>query len=159
MKVNNDIQSIKANLSMMMDFLEIKHLKIVNQEFETAAMYRDEEVKLQSKLITMIHLIRENKIPIKLFLDDERWCKEDEILVKDYRQFTYFVKTFGLPDFISFDHDLGLEESGYDCAKWLVNYCLDNNFRLPKFDVHSQNPIGKENILSLLQNFEKNIKG
>ncbi|MDN3674295.1 hypothetical protein QWY99_14625 [Flavobacterium branchiarum] len=95
----------------------------------------------------------------KLYLDDLRPIPEGHIGVSSYTEFVTYITDSGLPDFISFDHDLGLEESGYDCAKWLVNYCLDNNFRLPKFDVHSQNPVGKENILSLLQNFKKNIKG
>ena len=95
----------------------------------------------------------------KLYLDDLRPFPEGNIGVRSYTEFITYITDSGLPDFISFDHDLGLEESGYDCAKWLVNYCLDNNFRLPKFDVHSQNPVGKENILSLLQNFKKNIKG
>lgn len=90
-----------------------------------------------------------------LFLDDLRTVPSGFVGVRSYKEFTDFIINNGLPDFISFDHDLGLEESGYDCAKWLVNYCLDNNIRLPQFDVHSQNPVGKENIKSLLNNFKK----
>lgn len=45
-------------------------------------------------------------------------------------------------------------ESGFDCAKWLVAYCLDNEMALPDFTVHSQNPVGKRNIESLLNNFK-----
>lgn len=95
----------------------------------------------------------------KLYLDDLRSVPQGFIGVRSYAEFVTYIETNALPDLISFDHDLGLNESGFDCAKWLVNYCLDNNLRLPKFDVHSQNPVGKENILSLLQNFKKNIKG
>lgn len=94
----------------------------------------------------------------KLYLDDLRPIPEGYIGVRSYAEFVTYITNNGLPDFISFDHDLGLEESGYDCAKWLVNHCLDHNFRLPKFDVHSQNPVGKQNILSLLQNFKKNFE-
>ena len=92
---------------------------------------------------------------MKLYLDDLRPIPEGYIGVRSYKEFVTYIIDSGLPDFISFDHDLGLQESGYDCAKWLVNFCLDNNLRLPKFDVHSQNPVGKENILSLLLNFKK----
>ena len=70
-----------------------------------------------------------------------------------------YIETNGFPNFISFDHDLGLEESGYDCAKWLVDYCLDHNLHLPEFEVHSQNPVGKENILALLNNFKNRNLG
>jgi hypothetical protein len=89
----------------------------------------------------------------KLYLDDLRPIPDNYIGLRSYAEFVNHITDFGLPDFISFDHDLGLEESGYDCAKWLVNYCLDNDYRLPQFNVHSQNPVGKENILSLLNNF------
>lgn len=51
-----------------------------------------------------------------------------------------------------------LEKTGLDCAKWLVNYCMDKDLNLPAYEVHSMNPAGGKNILSLLQNFEKFIK-
>lgn len=44
-------------------------------------------------------------------------------------------------------------ETGFDCAKWLVNYCIDNNKPLPKWYTHSANPAGKENIDKYLTNF------
>lgn len=49
-----------------------------------------------------------------------------------------------LPDGICFDHDLGEEKTGYDCAKWLVDYCMDNNLKLPLYAIQSANPVGKE---------------
>lgn len=78
----------------------------------------------------------------------------DCIWVKSYSEFINYIETNGLPNAISFDHDLGTEETGYDCAKYLVNYCLDNNLNLPIFSSHSANPVGKENILKLLNNFK-----
>lgn len=93
----------------------------------------------------------------KLYLDDLRPIPEGHIGLRSYSEFVTYIIDSGLPDFISFDHDLGLEEIVYDCAKWLVNYCLDNNYRLPQFGVHSQNPVGKENILSLLNNFKNRV--
>lgn len=93
---------------------------------------------------------------IKLYLDDLRPIPNGFIGVRSYTEFINYINQNGLPDFISFDHDLGLEESGFDCAKWLVNYCLDKKIGLPEFTVHSQNPVGKKNIESLLNNFIKN---
>lgn len=46
-----------------------------------------------------------------------------------------------------------------DCAKWLVDYCIDNKERLPKIFVHSANPVGADNILGLLNNFKKHVEG
>ncbi|MGX9985807.1 cyclic-phosphate processing receiver domain-containing protein [Soonwooa purpurea] len=51
-----------------------------------------------------------------------------------------------LPNFISFDHDLGEEKTGFDCGKFLVGFCFDYQLKLLDYTVHSQNPVGKENI-------------
>ena len=121
-----------------------------------------------------------------IFLDDERmpwnvtWCKirndHHYNIIRSYKEFVGHISTFGVPEYVSFDHDLadqhyghGLnndeipydrysEKTGYDAAKWLVDYCIDKGLKFPDFDVHSMNPVGKENILSLLDNY-KNSKG
>lgn len=124
----------------------------------------------------------------KLFLDDFRIPKDcikglvpsymnklfletDWDIVRNYNEFVDWIKKNGIPDFISFDHDLadihyrmdfseditnqGTEKTGYDCAKWLGEYCLDNNYKLPQYVVHSQNPVGKSNIKGYLDNISK----
>ena len=45
-------------------------------------------------------------------------------------------------------------KDGYDCAKWLVEYCIDYNKELPLYNIQSANPVGKENIDKLLKNFK-----
>ncbi len=102
---------------------------------------------------------------------------KEVIWVKSYVQFTDWIKSNGLPDGICFDHDLSIEHyglesksdfiwqeyyrtvdremTGYDCAKWLVDFCIDNNLKLPLWNVQSMNPVGKENINSLLNNYLK----
>ena len=98
--------------------------------------------------------------------------------VKSYQDFCEWITNNGLPDAICFDHDLGLDEvhekktmsksalkrfrktpeykTGYDCAKWLVEYCLDNHLQIPKWNIQSANRVGKDNINGLLQSFIKN---
>lgn len=90
---------------------------------------------------------------MNLYLDDLRATPESFERVYSYREFVDFISTHGLPDFISFDHDLGMGETGFECAKFLVNYCIDHNLKLPDYKVHSQNPVGKENIEKLLEHF------
>ena len=81
------------------------------------------------------------------------------IWVTNYQEFIDWIMTYGLPDAVCFDHDSdSCETTGYDCAKWLVEYCIDNNKSLPKYAIQSANPVGRENINSLLTNFKKNIK-
>lgn len=47
------------------------------------------------------------------------------------------------------------EKTGLDCAKWLVNLCMDNNLDLPDYIVHSMNPAGAKNIWEYLENYRK----
>jgi hypothetical protein len=82
---------------------------------------------------------------------------------KTYVEFVKWIETNGLPDMIAFDHDLGIEEgseemNGHDCAKWLVEYCIDNDKTPPKWVVQSDNPVGRDNINGLLLNFVRKFK-
>ena len=94
----------------------------------------------------------------KLYLDDIRNPKtEGWDIVRNYDEFVNWIEKNGVPNEISFDHDLGEsdEKTGYDCAKWLCEYCWIIGLPLPEFNVHSANVVGKENIEGILKNFEK----
>ena len=98
------------------------------------------------------------------YLKEEYLGIEDEPCevqwVKTQIEFEKYIKENGLPDLISFDNDLGIGNGeGYDCAKWLVEYCMDNNVQLSNWFIHSANPVAKENIKNLLINFENNYYG
>jgi hypothetical protein len=99
----------------------------------------------------------------KLFLDDVRIAPDKTWhVVKNYKQFIDYIEVYGLPDVISFDHDLGDEIlTGYDCAKYLIKHILDNEYKINNinFIVHSMNPVGKENIEKLLNNFNVFLRG
>lgn len=56
------------------------------------------------------------------------------------------------------EETLQKEKTGMDCAKWLVEYCLDNSMKLPLYNIQSANPVGKENIDSLLKQFTRNCR-
>lgn len=98
-----------------------------------------------------------------MFLDDIRTPKEEyDVIVRSCDEAITYILKYGIPKFISFDHDLGCDEdgnilkSGYDLAKWLVKQSLDEVLEFPKdfsFEVHSANPIGKNNINSILNNY------
>jgi len=100
----------------------------------------------------------------QLFLDDERipedvfWInipKGDYVIVRTAEQFKQYIQEHGLPSHVSFDHDLGDDPNGYDCAKWLVNYCIETKQKFPSYTVHSQNPIGKDNIIGYIDNYKR----
>lgn len=97
------------------------------------------------------------------------------IWVKTYQEFKDWIIDNGLPEAICFDHDLAdehytigrpsnfqefdysltNEKTGMDCAKWLIQYCIEFKTALPLFNIQSANPVGKKNIQALLDNFNK----
>lgn len=108
-----------------------------------------------------------------IFLDDERnlsdvtWInypQYDEVLiVRTYSDFIKLVESVtDIKNYdFSFDHDIqdflnDYEFTGYDCIKWLCNdYCIENNINISScnFYYHTQNPIGKNNMSSYINNF------
>ena len=125
--------------------------------------------------------VRSPKDAIGLIPDKHNkfYWENDWEVVKDYNEFVLYIETNGVPKFVSFDHDLGdtamdeyfrnvetkgtldydniKEKTGFDCAKFLVEYCMDENQPLPEYLVHSANPVGKKNIESYLENAKKHL--
>jgi len=79
----------------------------------------------------------------------------ETIWVKNYKEFVTWIEFHGLPDGICFDNDLGEEMEGKDCAKWLNEYCLDNDLDLPAFNIQSANGPAADFIRTLLNNYNK----
>lgn len=99
-----------------------------------------------------------------MFIDDERLPTEAQLndgrvwlMCATLDDVKRTVRKHGLPVFVSFDHDLGDNEpTGYDIAKWMVEQELRGLEEFPEgfeFYVHSQNPIGKENIEGYLNGY------
>lgn len=98
----------------------------------------------------------------KLFIDDERDPPNDGtewVVVRNSKHACHWVAYYGLPDFISFDHDLGGDDTSMNFLQWLATDCLEDG-REFTFDyyVHSQNPIGKANIEGFIESFKNRNK-
>ncbi len=84
-------------------------------------------------------------------------------LVRNYEDFKSVILRKGLPSFISFDNDLGVDKEGnllpdgYACAKWLV-YESGLDLVNLNFSVHSANPVASIQIKSLLSNYIEHLK-
>jgi len=133
---------------------------------------------------------------MNLFLDDLRMPQEAESymrprigdaaavygtlewhVVRDFRQFVDWIELYGMPDLISFDHDLAdehyevvcacgssddfpehfNEKTGLDCAKWLIGYHIKRGGKFPTVLVHSMNPYGTEKIHQYLEQYVKHF--
>jgi len=102
------------------------------------------------------------------------FLKEEWVIVRSYNEFVKYIEENGLPKMVTFDHDLAdvhydvqdhldqdyydlcNEKTGYHCALWMINYCLDNELKPPKtIYIHSMNGPGARNINSLFTTYEK----
>lgn len=122
-----------------------------------------------------------------LYLDDVRTPTttipgyEPWYVVRNYDEFVSWISENGIPDLISFDHDLAkehmddyfeqkltqgfqhpryeeyTEKTGLDCARWLAEHIQTNNLVLKSVSVHSHNPVGASNIQSFINGFKKHM--
>jgi hypothetical protein len=123
-----------------------------------------------------------------LYLDDVRTPTETLPgyhpwnVVRNYNEFVDWITENGIPDLISFDHDLAKEhiddyfsqfaregyqipsyenykeKTGLDCARWLCEtYSQPNSIPLSQCVVHSHNPVGTRNIHSYINGYLKHI--
>lgn len=110
---------------------------------------------------------------MKLYLDGTRNPPEGWMVVRSYESFVKMIQSDGVPEVVSFDHDLGEDlarelvdsgvskrkaratkkdiKNGLDCARYLLEYCRTNKIPFPEYYVHSQNPVGRENIFNLIE--------
>jgi hypothetical protein len=104
-----------------------------------------------------------------IFIDDERvpddvtWVKlpkpDKWDVCRSYNGFVKLLESLNkAPVFVSFDHDLGhkptgqeSEKTGHSCAKALIEICIQKNWPLPIYTVHSKNTVGRENIIQTLK--------
>ncbi|MBF5007276.1 YqiA/YcfP family alpha/beta fold hydrolase [Diaphorobacter caeni] len=95
----------------------------------------------------------------KMFLDDERMPPGDESQWRICRSSNDAMQAMlqqGVPDFISFDHDLGGDDTAMIFVKWLIDKDLDSLGFIPaefSFEIHSQNPIGAHNLRQTLYGY------
>lgn len=104
---------------------------------------------------------------IKTLYIDKEWKR-----VWNYQEFTDIIKLLGIPQIVSFDHDLAIEhyapeekwnlpieyetyteKTGYDCMKFMVEYIIEKKCIPPRILIHSLNPVGAENIKNYYDNF------
>ena len=93
------------------------------------------------------------------------YLSDDWLKAKDYEQFVNIIENIGMPQIISFDHDLAPEhydltiisgdnKNGNDCAKWFIEYYKKekekSNVDFPRCYIHSMNPVGVKNIMQTL---------
>ena len=94
---------------------------------------------------------------MRVWLDDVRPPpKGYDIHVATARGAIGILRT-GMVTFISFDHDLGagVNKTGYDVAKWIEENAYSGLLRPIEWEIHSANPVGRNNIEKAMLNAKK----
>lgn len=102
---------------------------------------------------------------------------EDWVIVRNYQEFVAIIEERGIPEFISFDHDLdrsamreyffaietGREfnynnvkfPTGLDCVKFLIDKCKESARVLPEITLHTANTLGWANMNRELEEYRR----
>ncbi len=112
-----------------------------------------------------------------LFLDDIRKPTDVTIfsdkklkwkIVKNHKEFIKYVTKHGIPDLVSFDHDLAPEhyakynenlkfetETGFETLVWFCDYIKINNLEIPEVNIHTSNFVAYKNMTEYFNEFNK----
>ena len=98
----------------------------------------------------------------KLFIDDLRFpVTDDWVVARQSGDAINIVQQNGFPQEISFDHDLGYDDTSIRFLNWIAEALMDGKLTIPEnftYSVHSQNPVGAKNIHTYMQCILKAFK-
>lgn len=171
---------LRSRLSEDLTLVQYKYIARDAEQFWLQYIHKlDNTIETKISWIIRQYLLKKY-FATGLFLDDIREPRDlcnymDEIavlpyllgnwtVVRTYEKFVDGIIKNSAYERISFDHDLGEDQegrelpSGYDALKWLVDQVLDKNIVLPEVWCHSQNPVGKANILGYWESFRRSLQ-
>lgn len=94
---------------------------------------------------------------LKLWIDDIReppdhtreWVTTSEAAIATLKFFTQDYNRNFVREHISFDHDLG----GDDTTRPVVLWMIENNFKFKVYTVHSANPVGVDWLTGMIERY------
>jgi len=95
---------------------------------------------------------------MRLWLDDIRNPQNNTgewVICRSSVEAIKFVAENELPFQMSLDHDLGENDTAMIFVHWLIEHCIDLDVDLPYYCVHSANPVGVVNLMSLMDAYQK----
>lgn len=102
-------------------------------------------------------------LPNKKLMIDDQVILNERVLPKGWfnlatyeASINYFLSK-GIPEFITFDNDLGEPKEGIDIVNWLIEKDLDFNFLNHnfKFNIHSKNTEANRRMFNKLNDYKK----
>lgn len=158
---NNDIVLIFGEF--------VKGLEDYDQTKERFAIYGEVRLVLGGypKIRNPMNLDLKNLIQkyshYRLYIDDLREPDySNYVEVRSSQDAIQLMSEKGCPIEISFDHELQGDDTAMNVVKWMIQQDLDSNEKfIPEqfhFNVHSANPVGRENLQGLMGGYLKQRK-
>lgn len=94
-----------------------------------------------------------------LYIDDLRDPPPDRdwIVCRSSQEALDRIDEMGMPHFVSFDHDLGEDDTTMVFLRRLVNEVWDGVTPPPDYQIHSANPVGSQNIRSFMESWRRSM--
>lgn len=92
---------------------------------------------------------------MRIFLDDVRMPPDGDWMIVRSASPAMALVLSGNVTHISFDHDLGEELSGYAVACCIEAAAYYNKIPRMTWEIHSANPVGRENIRRAMENADR----
>ena len=94
-----------------------------------------------------------------LYIDDIRNppADRDWLVCRSSQEALDRIVDLGMPHFISFDHDLGEDDTTMVFLRRFVNEVWDGVTSPPDYIIHSANPVGVQNIRSFMDSWKRSL--
>lgn len=111
--------------------------------------------RLNCEIPAFFH-VKQKRLPkVNLWIDDIRSpCQDYDIWARTYHEAISVLKHENVT-YVSFDHDLGTDKTGYDIAKWVEEQAYRKFIKRFNWGVHSQNSEGSHHIFVAMTQAEK----
>lgn len=84
---------------------------------------------------------------MKIWIDDIRLVPEGFVWVKSSKEAIDVIeRNWDDIELISFDHDLGGDDTSYIVAKWIEEQVWNGRRMTAELKIHSSNPVGRTNL-------------
>lgn len=103
--------------------------------------------------------MKQNNMTWNLYIDDLRNppADRDWLVCRSSQEALDRIVDLGMPHFISFDHDLGEDDTTMVFLRRLVNEVWDGVTLPPDYVIHSANPVGSQNIRSFMDSWKRSL--
>lgn len=128
---------------------------IKKQRYDELCALRKTRRNLRSDLQECIIELQKKNQLITIYLGGVKLNKEHFISINSLEQLQLFVDLVSMPHKITFGIDSIGMPTAYECASWLIIYCIENQIKFPDYVINSGDKSDALQMDTLVGNFSK----